>query len=90
MRSHFSIATTPSPEAPVQQVSKSSQSGSRRRFVPCRVTHDSCELLTQTGFACASPGLTTVGDGIHERMVVNVSRFDMRVQDKITQVGGRK
>jgi fluoroacetyl-CoA thioesterase len=27
-----------------------------------------------------------IGDGTHERMVVNVSRFDVRVQDKVAMV----
>ena len=31
-----------------------------------------------------------VGDGTHERMVVNVSRFDVRVQDKVAMVRDRK
>jgi predicted thioesterase len=31
-----------------------------------------------------------VGDGTHERMVVNVSRFDVRVQEKVAMVRGRK
>jgi len=30
-----------------------------------------------------------VGDGTHERMVVNVSRFDVRVKDKVAMVRGR-
>jgi len=30
-----------------------------------------------------------VGDGTHERMVVNVSRFDVRVQDKVAMVRRR-
>jgi len=30
-----------------------------------------------------------IGDGTHERMVVNVSRFDVRVQDKVAMVRGR-
>jgi predicted thioesterase len=30
-----------------------------------------------------------VGDGTHERMVVNVSRFDVRVQEKVAMVRGR-
>src|SRR3974390_1993061 len=30
-----------------------------------------------------------VGDGTHERMVVNVGRFDARVQDKVAMVRGR-
>ena len=30
-----------------------------------------------------------IGDGMHERMVVNVSRFDMRVQDKVAMLHGR-
>ena len=30
-----------------------------------------------------------VGDGTHERMVVNVMRFDVRVQDKVAMVRGR-
>jgi fluoroacetyl-CoA thioesterase len=30
-----------------------------------------------------------IGDGTHERMVVNVSRFDLRVQDKVAMVRGR-
>src|SRR5262245_19074536 len=30
-----------------------------------------------------------VGDGTHERMVVNVQRFDVRVQDKVAMVRGR-
>jgi predicted thioesterase len=30
-----------------------------------------------------------IGDGTHERMVVNVSRFDVRVQDKVATVRGR-
>jgi predicted thioesterase len=30
-----------------------------------------------------------IGDGTHERMVVNVSRFDVRVQDKLAMVRRR-
>ncbi|HVQ60452.1 MAG TPA: hotdog domain-containing protein [Burkholderiales bacterium] len=30
-----------------------------------------------------------IGDGTHERMVVNVSRFDVRVQEKVAMVRGR-
>jgi predicted thioesterase len=30
-----------------------------------------------------------IGDGTHERMVVNVSRFDARIQDKVAMVRGR-
>ncbi|HTQ75848.1 MAG TPA: hotdog domain-containing protein [Burkholderiales bacterium] len=30
-----------------------------------------------------------VGDGTHERMVVNVSRFDVRIQDKVAMVRRR-
>ena len=30
-----------------------------------------------------------IGDGTHERMVVNVSRFDVRVQDKVAMVRRR-
>jgi fluoroacetyl-CoA thioesterase len=30
-----------------------------------------------------------IGDGTHERMVVNVARFDVRVQDKVAMVRGR-
>src|SRR6266853_1284961 len=30
-----------------------------------------------------------IGDGAHERMVVNVARFDVRVQDKVAMVRGR-
>jgi len=30
-----------------------------------------------------------IGDGSHERMVVNVARFDARVQDKVAMVRGR-
>ena len=30
-----------------------------------------------------------IGDGTHERMVVNVSRFDLRVQEKVAMVRGR-
>jgi fluoroacetyl-CoA thioesterase len=30
-----------------------------------------------------------IGDGTHERMVVNVSRFDVRVQDKVAMVRER-
>ncbi len=30
-----------------------------------------------------------IGDGMHERMVVNVARFDVRVQDKVAMVRGR-
>jgi len=30
-----------------------------------------------------------IGDGTHERMVVNVQRFDVRVQDKVAMVRGR-
>ncbi len=30
-----------------------------------------------------------IGDGTHERMVVNVSRFDVRVQDKVAMLRGR-
>src|SRR5437867_376656 len=31
-----------------------------------------------------------IGDGTHQRMVVNVARFDVRVQDKVAMVRGRK
>jgi fluoroacetyl-CoA thioesterase len=31
-----------------------------------------------------------IGDGAHERMVVNVARFDVRVQEKVAMVRGRK
>jgi fluoroacetyl-CoA thioesterase len=31
-----------------------------------------------------------VGDGTHERMVVNVQRFDVRVQEKVAMVRGRE
>jgi predicted thioesterase len=30
-----------------------------------------------------------IGDGTHERMVVNVARFDVRVQEKVAMVRGR-
>jgi predicted thioesterase len=30
-----------------------------------------------------------IGDGTHERMVVNVARFDLRVQEKVAMVRGR-
>jgi len=30
-----------------------------------------------------------IGDGTHERVVVNVSRFDVRVQDKVAMVRGK-
>jgi fluoroacetyl-CoA thioesterase len=30
-----------------------------------------------------------IGDGTHERMVVNVSRFDVRIQEKVAMVRGR-
>jgi predicted thioesterase len=30
-----------------------------------------------------------IGDGTHERMVVNVARFDVRVQDKVAMVRNR-
>jgi len=30
-----------------------------------------------------------IGDGSHERVVVNVARFDARVQDKVAMVRGR-
>jgi predicted thioesterase len=30
-----------------------------------------------------------IGGGMHERMVVNVSRFDVRVQEKVAMVRGR-
>jgi fluoroacetyl-CoA thioesterase len=30
-----------------------------------------------------------IGDGTHERVVVNVGRFDARVQDKVAMVRGR-
>src|SRR3979490_2791197 len=30
-----------------------------------------------------------IGDGTHERMVVNVSRFDVRVQEKVARGRGR-
>ena len=30
-----------------------------------------------------------IGDGTHERMVVNVSRFDVRVQEKVAMLRGR-
>ena len=30
-----------------------------------------------------------IGGGTHERMVVNVARFDVRVQDKVAMVRGR-
>jgi predicted thioesterase len=31
-----------------------------------------------------------IGDGTHERRVVNVARFDVRVQDKVAMVRGRR
>jgi len=31
-----------------------------------------------------------IGDGTHERMVVNVARFDVRVQDKVALLRDRK
>lgn len=31
-----------------------------------------------------------IGDGTHARMVVNVARFDVRVQEKVAMVRGRK
>jgi fluoroacetyl-CoA thioesterase len=31
-----------------------------------------------------------IGDGTHERMVVNVGRFDVRVQEKVAMVRARK
>jgi fluoroacetyl-CoA thioesterase len=31
-----------------------------------------------------------IGDGTHERMVVNVSRFDLRIQEKVAMVRARK
>jgi fluoroacetyl-CoA thioesterase len=30
-----------------------------------------------------------IGDGTHERMIVNVARFDVRVQDKVAMVRAR-
>jgi fluoroacetyl-CoA thioesterase len=30
-----------------------------------------------------------IGDGTHERVIVNVSRFDVRVQEKVAMVRGR-
>ena len=30
-----------------------------------------------------------IGDGTHERMIVNVSRFDVRIQEKVTMVRDR-
>lgn len=30
-----------------------------------------------------------IGDGTHERVIVNVSRFDLRVQEKVAMVRGR-
>src|SRR2546422_11087848 len=30
-----------------------------------------------------------IGDGTHERMVVNVARFDVRVRDKVAMLRGR-
>jgi predicted thioesterase len=30
-----------------------------------------------------------IGDGTHERMLVNVARFDVRVQEKVAMVRGR-
>jgi fluoroacetyl-CoA thioesterase len=30
-----------------------------------------------------------IADGMHERMIVNVARFDLRVQDKVAMVRGR-
>ena len=30
-----------------------------------------------------------IGNGTHERMVVNVSRFDLRIQEKVAMVRGR-
>jgi len=31
-----------------------------------------------------------IGDGMHERMVVNVARFDVRVQDKVAMLRARR
>src|SRR5438552_5866447 len=38
----------------------------------------------------ASDEKEQIGDGTHERMVVNVARFDVRVQDKVAMVRRRK
>ena len=31
-----------------------------------------------------------IGEGLHERIIVNVSRFDVRTQDKVTRVKSKK
>jgi fluoroacetyl-CoA thioesterase len=47
------------------------------------------EKRTVTFRVSVSDEKEPIGDGTHERMVVNVSRFDVRVQEKVAMVRGR-
>jgi fluoroacetyl-CoA thioesterase len=47
------------------------------------------EKRTVTFRVSVSDEKEPIGDGTHERMVVNVERFDVRVQDKVAMVRAR-
>jgi len=47
------------------------------------------EKRTVTFRVSVSDEKEPIGDGTHERMVVNVSRFDVRVQEKVAMVRAR-
>jgi len=47
------------------------------------------EKRTVTFRVSVSDEKEPIGDGTHERMVVNVGRFDVRVQDKVAMVRAR-
>jgi len=57
--------------------------------VRAEVEVEKVEGRTVTFRVSVSDEKEPVGDGTHERMVVNVSRFDVRVQDKVAMVRGR-
>jgi fluoroacetyl-CoA thioesterase len=57
--------------------------------VRAEVEVEKVEGRTVTFRVSVSDEKEPIGDGTHERMVVNVSRFDVRVQDKVAMVRGR-
>jgi fluoroacetyl-CoA thioesterase len=57
--------------------------------VRARVEVEKVEGRTVSFRVSVSDEKEPIGDGTHERMVVNVQRFDVRVQDKVAMVRGR-
>ena len=58
--------------------------------VRAEVEVEKVEGRTVTFRVSVSDEKEPIGDGTHERMVVNVSRFDVRVQEKVAMVRGRE